>query len=203
MMSTADDALAATSPPILAEASPPDRRAWVALACLWFIYVLNFLDRQLLSILAKPIQDTLHITDGQLGLLGGLYFAAFYCFIAIPVGWLADRTNRVAVLAIACGVWSVATMACGVAKSYGSFAVARMTVGFGRRPALLCDHHRLLPAGATGQGAGPLQSWPAGRRGPGHRVRRLRGGGVQLAGRLPGHRRGRRRRGPGPDLHRA
>ncbi|WP_066682463.1 MFS transporter [Caulobacter sp. CCH9-E1] len=109
----------------------PDRRAWVALACLWFIYVLNFLDRQLLSILAKPIQDTLQITDSQLGLLGGLYFAAFYCFIAIPVGWLADRTNRVTVLAIACGVWSAATMACGMARSYSGFAIARMTVGFG------------------------------------------------------------------------
>jgi predicted MFS family arabinose efflux permease len=131
MMTKADEALALASPSPLVEARSPDRRAWVALACLWFIYVLNFLDRQLLSILAKPIQDTLHITDSQLGLLGGLYFAAFYCFIAIPVGWLADRTNRVAVLAIACGVWSVATMACGMAKSYGSFAVARMTVGFG------------------------------------------------------------------------
>ncbi len=109
----------------------PDRRAWIALACLWFIYVLNFLDRQLLSILAKPIQDTLHISDSQLGLLGGLYFAAFYCFIAIPVGWLADRTNRVTVLAIACGIWSAATMACGMARTYEGFAAARMTVGFG------------------------------------------------------------------------
>src|SRR3954471_17193347 len=94
-------------------------RAWIALATLWFIYVLNFLDRQLLSILAKPIQDTLHITDSQLGLLGGLYFAFFYCFIAIPVGWLADRTNRVAVLAIACGIWSAATMACGLSRNFG------------------------------------------------------------------------------------
>lgn len=114
-----------------AQAEAPGSRAWVALGCLWFIYVLNFLDRQLLSILAKPIQDSLQITDSQLGLLGGLYFAAFYCFIAIPVGWLADRTNRVAVLALACGIWSAATMACGLAKSYGGFAVARMTVGFG------------------------------------------------------------------------
>ena len=66
------------------------RGAWFALAMLCFIYVLNFLDRQLLSILAKPIQDTLHVTDSQLGLIGGLYFALFYCFISIPVGWLAD-----------------------------------------------------------------------------------------------------------------
>lgn len=106
-------------------------RAWIALGSLWFIYVLNFLDRQLLSILAKPIQDTLHITDGQLGLLGGLYFAFFYCFIAIPVGWLADRTNRVAVLAIACAIWSAATMACGLSRNFAQLAVSRMTVGFG------------------------------------------------------------------------
>jgi MFS family permease len=67
-----------------------------------------------MSILAKPIQDSLHVSDGQLGLIGGLYFAMFYCFIAIPVGWLADRTNRVAVLSLACGIWSAATAACGL-----------------------------------------------------------------------------------------
>ena len=106
-------------------------RAWVALGVLWFIYVLNFLDRQLLSILAKPIQDSLHISDGQLGLLGGLYFAFFYCFIAIPVGWLADRTNRVAVVSVACGIWSAATVACGLSRNFGQLAVSRMTVGFG------------------------------------------------------------------------
>jgi MFS family permease len=106
-------------------------RARVVLISLTFIYVLNFLDRQLLAILAKPIQDTLHITDHQLGLIGGLYFAFFYCFIAIPVGWFADRTNRVAVLSLACGIWSAATIACGLAQSYPQLVVARMTVGFG------------------------------------------------------------------------
>src|SRR5262245_59478368 len=78
----------------------PGGRAWFVLGVLWFVYVLNFLDRQLLSILAKPIQDTLHLADTQLGLISGLYFAFFYCFIAIPVGWLADKTNRVWVLSI-------------------------------------------------------------------------------------------------------
>lgn len=118
------------SEPVIARPSV-GTRAWVALGALWFIYVLNFLDRQLLSILAKPIQDTLQISDGQLGLLGGLYFAFFYCFIAIPVGWLADKTNRVAVLAIACGIWSAATIACGLSRNFGQLAVSRMTVGFG------------------------------------------------------------------------
>jgi len=109
----------------------PAAKAWVVLGMLCFVYILNFLDRQLLSILAKPIQDNLGITDGQLGLIGGLYFAFFYCFIAIPVGWVADRTSRVGVLAIACAIWSAATMACGLARNYGQLVVARMTVGFG------------------------------------------------------------------------
>lgn len=109
----------------------PGARAWTALAILCFVYVLNFLDRQLLSILAKPIQDELGVTDTQLGLLGGLYFAAFYCILAIPVGWLADRTNRVHVLSLACGLWSAATAACGLAQTYPQLAIARMTVGVG------------------------------------------------------------------------
>jgi MFS family permease len=106
-------------------------RPGVVLAMLTFVYVINFLDRQLLGILAKPIQDSLHITDGQLGLIGGLYFAMFYCFIAIPVAWLADRTKRVAVLSAACAIWSAATIACGLARTYPQLVVARMTVGFG------------------------------------------------------------------------
>jgi MFS family permease len=106
-------------------------RRWIVLVTLTFVYVLNFLDRQLLGILAKPIQDSLEINDRQLGLIGGLYFAMFYCFIAIPVGWLADRTNRVTILSLACAIWSAATIGCGLATSYGQLVIARMTVGFG------------------------------------------------------------------------
>ena len=105
--------------------------AWVALGMLAFVYVINFLDRQLLSILAKPIQDDLGITDGQIGLISGLYFAVFYCVLAIPVGWFADRANRVRVVACACALWSAATMACGMAASYPQLAIARMWVGIG------------------------------------------------------------------------
>ncbi len=117
--------------PLDDSSASPGARAWVALGMLSFIYVLNFLDRQLLAILAKPIQDTLHVSDSQLGLIGGLYFAAFYCFLAIPVGWLADRSNRVKVLSYACALWSLATMACGLARTYPQLVVARMTVGVG------------------------------------------------------------------------
>ena len=139
------------------------RNAWVALGMLWFIYVLNFLDRQLLSILAKPIQDALSITDGQLGLLGGLYFAFFYCFIAIPVGWLADRTNRVWVVSVACGVWSAATIACGLSRTFGQLAVSRMTVGFGEAGgvppsyAIITDY---FPQGRRGMALGIFNLGP-------------------------------------------
>lgn len=105
--------------------------AWLVLGILSFVYVLNFLDRQLLSILAKPIQDDLGITDGQLGRLGGLYFAMFYCILGVPVAWLADRSNRVRVLSAACALWSAATIACGMSNSYGQLAAARMSVGIG------------------------------------------------------------------------
>ncbi|MEH3158854.1 MAG: MFS transporter [Sphingomonas taxi] len=107
------------------------RHPGIVLGMLTFVYVLNFLDRQLLGILAKPIQDSLHITDGQLGLIGGLYFAMFYCFVAIPVSWLADRTSRVGVLTLACAIWSAATIACGMARTYPQLVLARMVVGFG------------------------------------------------------------------------
>lgn len=111
--------------------APPGPQAWIALGMLCAVYVLNFLCRQLPNILAKPIQDSLHVSDGQLGRIGGLYFALFYCCISIPVGWLADKTNRSRVLAVACAIWSAATMCCGGAASYLQFAIAYMTVGFG------------------------------------------------------------------------
>lgn len=114
-----------------ADVKPGSRYAWFVLAILCVVYVLNFLDRQLLSILAKPIQDELSITDGQLGRLGGLYFALFYCVLGVPVAWLADRGNRVRVLTWACAIWSAATIACGMSANYGQLAAARMSVGIG------------------------------------------------------------------------
>jgi MFS family permease len=125
------DILAADPPVRTRAARAASWRPGIVLVTLTFVYVLNFLDRQLLGILAKPIQDSLHITDGQLGLIGGLYFAFFYCFIAIPVGWFADRTNRVTVVSLACAIWSAATIACGLAATFPQLVVARMTVGFG------------------------------------------------------------------------
>jgi predicted MFS family arabinose efflux permease len=141
----------------------PLPRARLVLVTLTFVYVVNFLDRSLLGILAKPIQDSLHITDGQLGLIGGLYFAFFYCFIAIPVGWLADRTSRVGVLALACAIWSGATAACGIASNYTQLVIARMMVGVGEAGgvppsyALITDYY---PPGRRGLAFGTYNLGP-------------------------------------------
>ena len=152
-----------TSPDSHAVASPPKTGAWFALGMLCFIYVLNFLDRQLLSILAKPIQDSLGISDSQLGLIGGLYFALFYCFISIPVGWLADKSNRVKVLSLACAIWSAATIACGLAKTFPQLVVARMAVGVGEAGgvppsyAIITDY---FPPGKRGMALGIFNLGP-------------------------------------------
>jgi len=148
----------------VARYAQPGVRAWTVLAILCFVYVLNFLDRQLLSILAKPIQDELGVTDGQLGLISGLYFALFYCILAIPVGWLADRSNRVRVLSFACALWSAATVACGMSANYAQLAAARMSVGVGEAGgvppsyAIICDY---FPPGTRGTALGLFNFGPA------------------------------------------
>lgn len=148
----------------VATTSAPAPRPGVVLAVLTFVYILNFLDRQLIGILAKPIQDALQITDGQLGLIGGLYFAMFYCFIAIPIGYLADKTNRVGVLSLACAIWSGATVACGLANTYAQLVVARMLVGFGEAGgvppsyAIITDTY---PPGQRGSAFGIFNMGPA------------------------------------------
>jgi len=151
----------AASPPALA--ARPGKAAWVALAILCFIYVLNFLDRQLLSILAKPIRDELGLSHTQLGLISGLYFAIFYCVISIPVAWFADRSNRVKVLSFACALWSAATVACGMANTYPQLAIARMTVGLGEAGgvppsyAIISDY---FPPGTRGTALGLFNIGP-------------------------------------------
>jgi len=147
----------------VARYAQPGVRAWTVLAILCFVYVLNFLDRQLLSILAKPIQDELGVTDGQLGRISGLYFALFYCILAIPVGWLADRSNRVRVLAFACALWSAATVACGLSSNYAQLAAARMSVGVGEAGgvppsyAIISDY---FPPGTRGTALGLFNFGP-------------------------------------------
>jgi MFS family permease len=103
----------------------------LALALLIVVYTLNFIDRQILSILKEPIAADLHLTDTDLGLLGGVAFALFYSVLAIPAAWLADRWSRVWVIATGLFLWSGFTALCGAAAGFGLLFVARMGVGVG------------------------------------------------------------------------
>jgi len=129
----------------------PAPRAAVAyrgyvLAILVVVYTFNFIDRQILGILAVPIKTELGLSDGALGMLGGLAFALFYTFLGIPIARLADRVGRVGIIAVAVGLWSFATAACGAAHSFAQLFWARLAVGVGEAggvaPAysLICDY---------------------------------------------------------------
>ncbi len=104
---------------------------WVVLVTLAFIYTFNYLDRQLMSILAEPIRKDMGLTDRQLGLLGGIYFASFYTVLGVAVGFFADKTSRIRILAVGSFLWSLFTSLCGFAGSYPTLMAARMGVGVG------------------------------------------------------------------------
>ena len=108
-----------------------DDRAGLVLAALLIVYVFNFLDRMLLSILAAPIQADLKLSDGQMGLLGGLAFAVLYSTLAVPLSALADRTGRARVIGWSLVVWSVFTALCGAATSFWHIFLARLGVAGG------------------------------------------------------------------------
>jgi MFS family permease len=116
-----------------ADAPAPARTGYrfYVLAVLILIYMLNFLDRQIIGILATPLKAHFGLSDTQFGLLGGLAFASVYSTLAIPLAWLADRFSRVWVMTGALAVWSGFTALCGVAGSFTQLFLFRMGVGVG------------------------------------------------------------------------
>lgn len=102
-----------------------------ALAMLLLVYTFNFVDRQILGILASAIKTDLQLSDKQLGLLGGLAFALLYSTLAIPLAWIADRTSRTWVITLSLALWSLFTGVCGFAMSFGQLFAARIGVGVG------------------------------------------------------------------------
>ena len=108
----------------------PGYRAYV-LFILIVVYTFNFIDRQIVGILAVPIKADLGLSDTQLSLMGGLAFALFYTLLGIPIAWLADRYSRVWIMTVALTVWSGMTAACGYAQNFGQLFLARLGVGVG------------------------------------------------------------------------
>jgi len=109
----------------------PRRSASIVLFLLLVAYIFNYLDRQILGILAGPIITELHLNDRQFGLLSGPPFAILYSVLGIPFAFLADRTSRSRVIAAAVAFWSAFTGLCGIATSFWQFFAFRMGVGVG------------------------------------------------------------------------
>jgi predicted MFS family arabinose efflux permease len=105
----------------------------IMLFALLIVYILNFLDRQIVNILAEPIKGELGLSDTQLGLLAGPAFAVFYAVLGIPIARYADnaKTNRVWLISICLAIWSAMTAICGFAQSFAQLALARIGVGVG------------------------------------------------------------------------
>jgi predicted MFS family arabinose efflux permease len=105
-------------------------RAYV-LCILVLVYTFNFIDRQIVGILAIPIKEDLGLTDTQLGLMGGLAFALLYTTLAIPIAMAADRMSRTWIMTGALVVWSGMTAVCGLAQNFWQLFLARVGVGIG------------------------------------------------------------------------
>ncbi len=106
-------------------------RSWYALGLLFVVYVFNFIDRSILSILNQPIKEELGLSDTQMGFLGGVAFAIFYTFVGIPVARLADTSVRRNVVAVSLAIWSGMTVVCGFVLNFPQLLLARIGVAVG------------------------------------------------------------------------
>jgi MFS family permease len=126
------------------------------LVLLTLVYGFNFIDRQIVGILAPFIQKDLGLTNTQMGLLTGLLFAALYTVIAIPIAWLADRYSRVNILTIALATWSGFTALFGLAGNFFQIGLARMGVGIGEAGGSPASHSIISDLYAKEERAGAL-----------------------------------------------
>lgn len=133
---------------------PRPRYAWAVVALLMIIYTVAFIDRQILALLVDPVKRDLGVTDLQFGLLTGLSFGLFYTVFGIPFARLADNRSRRGLIAIGIALWSLATAACGLVRTFPMLFLARMGVGVGEAtltPAansMICD---LFPPSRRGR----------------------------------------------------
>lgn len=146
------------------QASLGASRGWWATWVFFLLYVLSFVDRQMLNLLVEPIKQDLGISDFEISLLQGVTFAAFYALFGLAIGWMVDHWQRRPIIAVGVFLWSIATAMCGLANTFWQLALARMGVAVGEAslaPAaysLLSDlfppGRLALPMSIMGAGAG-------------------------------------------------
>jgi len=122
----------ASQTPAAAESEPffAGHKTYVLFIC-FLVYTFNYIDRQILIILAEPIKNEFGLSDSQLGFLTGTAFALFYATLGIPIAHLADRLNRVNIIAISLSIWSAMTALCAITNNFAQLAAARVGVGIG------------------------------------------------------------------------
>ncbi|HEX7038294.1 MAG TPA: MFS transporter [Pseudomonadales bacterium] len=126
---TADAARGVDGAPSVRQVTP--RYRTYAIGLLFVVYVFNFIDRQIVTILAEPIKRDLQIADWQLGLMTGTAFALFYCTLGIPIARLAERRSRPWIIGLSLAAWSGFTALCGLAQNFWQLVMARVGVGVG------------------------------------------------------------------------
>ncbi len=119
---------------------PAPGYGWYVVVILYLCYTFSFVDRSIITYLVEPIEAYLRINDTLFSLLSGGAFVAFYAFLGIPVGRLADARSRRNLLLAGVAVWSTMTAYCGVADSYLELFLARMGVGVGEACLVPCAY---------------------------------------------------------------
>ena len=126
----AEAAIAAAPSSAAKSFGAPAYRGYVLLL-LTLVYTLNFIDRNLLSVIAQPVIEAFHLSDSEYGFLNGPPFAIFYALMGIPIAMAADRYNRVAIIGLCIAIWSVMSALCGFATSFMFLLTARIGVAIG------------------------------------------------------------------------
>lgn len=111
--------------------SAASRTAWYVVVLLGLVYAINIADRYVMSVLIEPIKADLRLSDGAVGFLTGVSLAFFYLLAGMPIATLADRVNRVRLIACALAAWSLITALCGVTRTFWQLVCARVFVGVG------------------------------------------------------------------------
>ncbi|MFU2325777.1 MFS transporter [Pseudomonas sp. NFX98] len=137
--------------------SPTSGQAYYTVSVLLIAYIFSIMDRQILTLLVGPIQQSLHVNDSWMGALHGFTFAAFYSLVGLPIARLIDSGNRRLVITVGIGLWCLATAASGLATEFWHLLVARIVVAVGEAvllPGAVSLISDLFPAEKRGRALG-------------------------------------------------
>jgi MFS family permease len=127
---TSSQTTADTRPGYLTGFGTPQYRAYV-LGSLLVVYIFNFIDRSIFSVLTEPMRESFKFEDWQMGVLGGVAFAIFYCTLGIPIARISERRSRIQIITASLALWSLMTVLCGFAAGFWTLFLYRMLVGVG------------------------------------------------------------------------